>query len=146
MAIHGRLKPCCPLRIESSNLFRVTMFRQVDKYLMKHVKQFGEFLNERELTDEELESQTEPTHVVYEPTDFKTLGGDGGFDLEKFDTVYIDEEGDRMLVIDGNNPGMILDFIPGFVISDHFLKIDSPKGKEFLHQNRGQLQGKKFGF
>ena len=111
---------------------------------MKHLKLFEEFINEAELTDDELESQTKPTHVVTK--DYK-IPGAGGIGFYKYDLQFIDFEGSRLVVVEGANPYEIIDFSEDdwnrwktFIVP-----INSPEGKEFMHSSRGKYRMTKFG-
>ena len=68
-------------------------------------KKFDQFLNE-ELTDNELERQKVPTHIVRE--DLKI---EGDLLLRKGDHVFLDREGERCITISGYQEGIITDFM-----------------------------------
>ena len=68
-------------------------------------KKFDQFLNE-ELTDDELERQKVPTHIVRE--DLKI---EGDLLLQKRDYVFLDREGERCITITGYQKGIITDFM-----------------------------------
>lgn len=106
------------------------------------LKNFSQFLNE-EMSTEELESQKTPNYICVK--DFVIPDDPGVILCHKNDFVYYDKQGDRLVVIEGGNPGMIVDLDPQ-EIKDHFLRIDSTEGKKYLHNNRGKLASKKFGF
>lgn len=106
------------------------------------LKNFSEFLNE-EMSDEELESQRTPNYVCVK--DFVVPDGSGDILCYKNDFVYYDDLGDRLVVIEGGNPGMIVDLDPQEMKS-HFLEINSTEGKKYLHDNRGKFASRKFGF
>lgn len=69
------------------------------------IKNYDEFLNE-ELSDDELERQTVPTHKV-----IKDLKIDGDMFLKKGDHVFLDREGERCITISGYQEGAITDFM-----------------------------------
>lgn len=68
-------------------------------------KKFDQFLNE-ELTDNELERQKVPTHIVRQ--DLKI---EGDLLLQKGDHVFLDREGERCITISGYQEGIITDFM-----------------------------------
>jgi hypothetical protein len=79
------------------------------------IKNFDRFLNE-EMSDDELERQTAPTHKV-----FKDLKIDGDMFLKKGDHVFLDREGERCITISGYQEGSITDFMSNEEI-DHYLQ------------------------
>ena len=111
---------------------------------MKYLKLFEEFISERELTVDELEDQTVPTHVVTK--DYK-IHDAGGIGFYKYDLQFIDFEGNRLIVIDGANPHEIIDFGKDDwnIWKSFIVAIDSPEGKEFMHSYRGKYNFEKFG-
>jgi hypothetical protein len=107
------------------------------------LKNFSQFLNENEeMSDKELESQKTPNYVCVK--DFVVPGEDEAL-CYKDDLVYYDVPGERLVVIEGGNPGMIVD-LDAQEMKDHFLEISSKEGKRYLHDNRGKFASRKFGF
>ncbi len=105
----------------------------------------GDIIEQNELGDEDLEDQTVPTHVCIKSWMDKDIDGDPTPMIRMTDLVYVDKVGERLIIINGFNKGLIVDYTPS-QLKEYLLSVESPKGKEFLHANRGRMNGKKFGF
>lgn len=103
---------------------------------MKHIRPFVTFVNEEELSTEELESQTVPTHIVIKDVVF-----DGHQYLSKYDTVFVDFEGERLFCMEDQ---MILDFGDG-QMDGYLLDLNTPEGKKFVEDHKGAINMKSFG-
>lgn len=97
------------------------------------IKSFNQFINE--MTAEELENQSVPTHIC-----IKDIVADGFALIKKNDLVFLDKKEKECIIINGSMEGSIVSLLDDQDI-DTYLEELTPENK---HKHRGLLIGRKF--